>query len=131
LTINCGFGEFRNDVAKEKGADRARHGNAQQRPRRKPPPHRLPLRHVFKLLGSAEFGAAPARSCSDITRRCIGDGRVRSGATGINPLVDRPAVLFDVDGTLTDTNYLHTLAWWRALRDAGHEIAMASVHPLI
>ncbi|HAS10084.1 MAG TPA: HAD family hydrolase, partial [Acidimicrobiaceae bacterium] len=25
-----------------------------------------------------------------------------------------PVVLFDVDGTLTDTNYLHTLAWRRA-----------------
>jgi HAD superfamily hydrolase (TIGR01509 family) len=42
-----------------------------------------------------------------------------------------PAVLFDVDGTLTDTNYLHTLAWWRALTDAGHDVAMASVHRLI
>ncbi len=31
----------------------------------------------------------------------------------------RPGVLFDLDGTLVDTNYLHTLAWWRALRDAG------------
>nr|MBA3268077.1 HAD family hydrolase [Acidimicrobiia bacterium] len=29
----------------------------------------------------------------------------------------RPAILFDVDGTLVDTNYLHTLAWWRALQD--------------
>ena len=24
------------------------------------------------------------------------------------------AVLFDVDGTLVDTNYLHTVAWWEA-----------------
>ena len=30
----------------------------------------------------------------------------------------RPGVLLDVDGTLLDTNYLHVLAWWRALRDA-------------
>lgn len=42
-----------------------------------------------------------------------------------------PAVLFDVDGTLTDTTYLHTLAWWRALGDAGHEVAMAAVHHLV
>lgn len=41
------------------------------------------------------------------------------------------AVLFDVDGTLVDTNYLHTLAWWRALTDAGHEVAMAAIHRLI
>lgn len=31
----------------------------------------------------------------------------------------RAGVLFDVDGTLVDTNYLHTLAWSRALQDAG------------
>jgi beta-phosphoglucomutase-like phosphatase (HAD superfamily) len=24
------------------------------------------------------------------------------------------AVLFDVDGTLVDTNYLHTVTWWQA-----------------
>ena len=27
-----------------------------------------------------------------------------------------PGILFDVDGTLVDTNYLHTLAWSRAFR---------------
>ena len=43
----------------------------------------------------------------------------------------RPAILFDVDGTLVDTNYLHTLAWWRALQDAGHDISMSRIHPLI
>ena len=25
-------------------------------------------------------------------------------------------VLFDVDGTLVDTNYLHVVAWWEAFR---------------
>ena len=43
----------------------------------------------------------------------------------------RSAVLFDIDGTLVDTNYFHTLAWWRALRDAGENVPMAKVHPLI
>lgn len=42
-----------------------------------------------------------------------------------------PAVLFDVDGTLADTNYLHTLAWWRALSDAHHDVAMAAIHRLV
>ncbi|MDP9441046.1 MAG: HAD family hydrolase [Actinomycetota bacterium] len=42
-----------------------------------------------------------------------------------------PAILFDIDGTLVDTNYFHTLAWWRALRDAGEDIPMAEIHPLI
>lgn len=41
----------------------------------------------------------------------------------------RPGVLFDVDGTLLDTNYLHVLAWWQAMNDAGHEhVAMAAIH---
>lgn len=43
----------------------------------------------------------------------------------------RPAVLFDVDGTLLDTNYFHTIAWWRALRDEGEDIPMSRIHPLI
>lgn len=42
-----------------------------------------------------------------------------------------PAVLFDIDGTLVDSNYLHTLAWWRALRDAGEQVPMSEIHPLI
>lgn len=41
------------------------------------------------------------------------------------------AVLFDVDGTLLDTNYFHTVSWWEALREAGEDIAMARIHPLI
>ncbi|MGW4890961.1 HAD family hydrolase [Kitasatospora sp. NPDC004240] len=36
--------------------------------------------------------------------------------------------LFDVDGTLVDTNYLHTLAWWEALRQYGHRVPMARIH---
>jgi HAD superfamily hydrolase (TIGR01509 family) len=44
----------------------------------------------------------------------------------------RPGVLFDVDGTLLDTNYLHVLAWWQAFRDAGHEsVAMDRIHRAI
>ncbi len=41
----------------------------------------------------------------------------------------RAGVVFDVDGTLLDTNYLHVLAWWQAMRDAGHsEVSMAAIH---
>ncbi|RKR91493.1 phosphoglycolate phosphatase-like HAD superfamily hydrolase [Micromonospora pisi] len=43
--------------------------------------------------------------------------------------IDRPAgVLFDVDGTLVDTAYLHTVSWWEALRQAEQEIPMAAIH---
>ena len=43
----------------------------------------------------------------------------------------RPGALFDVDGTLVDTNYLHTLAWSRALRDVGEWAPMNAIHRLI
>jgi HAD superfamily hydrolase (TIGR01509 family) len=43
----------------------------------------------------------------------------------------RPGVLFDVDGTLVDTNYLHALAWSRALRDAGEWAPMNAIHRLV
>lgn len=44
----------------------------------------------------------------------------------------RPGVLFDVDGTLLDTNYLHVLAWWQAMHDAGHpDVSMAAIHRAI
>lgn len=42
-----------------------------------------------------------------------------------------PVVLFDIDGTLTDTNYLHTLAWRRAFLDNGHDVASWRIHRLI
>ena len=41
------------------------------------------------------------------------------------------AVLFDVDGTLVDTNYLHTLAWSRALADSGEWAPMNAIHRLV
>lgn len=41
------------------------------------------------------------------------------------------AVLFDVDGTLLDTSYLHVLAWSRALRECGEWASMSSIHALI
>ncbi|MGW6573884.1 HAD family hydrolase [Streptomyces sp. NPDC054945] len=41
------------------------------------------------------------------------------------------AALFDVDGTLVDTNHLHVVCWWEALRQAGHDVAMHDVHRAI
>lgn len=43
----------------------------------------------------------------------------------------RPGLLFDVDGTLVDTNYLHALAWSRAFRDAGEWAPMNAIHRCI
>ncbi|BCL18642.1 HAD family hydrolase [Streptomyces tuirus] len=38
------------------------------------------------------------------------------------------AAVFDVDGTLVDTNHLHVVAWWEAFRQAGHEVPMHAIH---
>jgi HAD superfamily hydrolase (TIGR01509 family) len=37
-------------------------------------------------------------------------------------------VLFDVDGTLVDSTYLHTVAWWEGFRAGGHDVPMAQIH---
>ena len=42
-----------------------------------------------------------------------------------------PAVLLDLDGTLVDSNYFHTAAWFRALGAAGHLVPMARIHRLV
>ncbi|MBZ6475755.1 HAD family hydrolase [Streptomyces griseocarneus] len=38
------------------------------------------------------------------------------------------AAVFDVDGTLVDTNYLHAVSWWEAFQQAGHRVAMTDIH---
>jgi HAD superfamily hydrolase (TIGR01509 family) len=46
-------------------------------------------------------------------------GEETAGATG---------VLFDVDGTLVDTTYVHAVCWSEALRQNGHDVPMSTVH---
>ena len=41
------------------------------------------------------------------------------------------AVIFDLDGTLVDTVYGHTLAWWRVLQEADLQVPAWKVHRLI
>jgi len=40
----------------------------------------------------------------------------------------RPGVLFDVDGTLVDSTYLHVVAWWQAFRDHGVTVPARDLH---
>ena len=40
----------------------------------------------------------------------------------------RPAAILDVDGTLVDTNYQHTLAWYRAFRQHGVVLPIWRIH---
>lgn len=41
------------------------------------------------------------------------------------------AAVFDVDGTLADTNHLHVTTWWEAFRQAGHDVPMHAIHRAI
>ncbi|HKF14892.1 MAG TPA: HAD family hydrolase [Gaiellaceae bacterium] len=42
-----------------------------------------------------------------------------------------PAALLDVDGTLVDTNYHHTIAWYRAFREHGVALPIWRIHRAI
>ncbi|HEV7711512.1 MAG TPA: HAD family hydrolase [Asanoa sp.] len=37
-------------------------------------------------------------------------------------------VLFDVDGTLIDSTYLHAVTWWEGFRAGGHDVPIAQIH---
>jgi HAD superfamily hydrolase (TIGR01509 family) len=41
------------------------------------------------------------------------------------------AALFDVDGTLVDSNYVHAVTWWEAFLQTGHEVPMTRIHRAI
>ncbi|MGW8331277.1 HAD family hydrolase [Streptomyces sp. NPDC055897] len=41
------------------------------------------------------------------------------------------AALFDVDGTLVDTNHLHVVTWWEAFRQSGHDVPTHDIHRAI
>ena len=41
---------------------------------------------------------------------------------------DRPAILLDLDGTLTDTVYQHALAWHKALEMSGIKLSVWRIH---
>jgi HAD superfamily hydrolase (TIGR01509 family) len=43
-------------------------------------------------------------------------------------MADTPAVLFDMDGTLVDSNYLHVHAWTRAFHDVGIAVESWRIH---
>jgi beta-phosphoglucomutase-like phosphatase (HAD superfamily) len=39
-----------------------------------------------------------------------------------------PAAILDIDGTLVDSNYQHTIAWYRALRQHEQRVAVWRIH---
>jgi HAD superfamily hydrolase (TIGR01549 family) len=42
--------------------------------------------------------------------------------------VSRPAAILDIDGTLVDTNYHHTIAWYRAFVQSGEVLPLWRIH---
>jgi HAD superfamily hydrolase (TIGR01509 family) len=57
-------------------------------------------------------------------------GRIAEATVGLGRRSDRVArvVVLDVDGTLMDTNYLHTEAWARAFEQVGHRVPRVELH---
>ncbi len=60
-------------------------------------------------------------------RRRSADSQKRAADTDTNE-TKYPAVLFDLDGTLIDSNYHHVSTWWQALRETGITIPMWKIH---
>ena len=45
--------------------------------------------------------------------------------------MSRPGVLFDIDGTLVDSTYIHVMAWHHVFRDYDVVVPMRRIHQLI
>src|SRR2546426_2261185 len=43
-------------------------------------------------------------------------------------MIDRPALLLDLDGTLTDSVYQHAIAWHKALELGGINLSVWRIH---
>jgi HAD superfamily hydrolase (TIGR01549 family) len=46
-------------------------------------------------------------------------------------VMTKPAAILDIDGTLVDSNYFHTIAWYRAMRAHDHTLPMWRIHRAI
>jgi HAD superfamily hydrolase (TIGR01509 family) len=59
---------------------------------------------------------------------CESEPQLAEGATMSNVLASASGIIFDLDGTLVDSTYVHTLSWWQAMQQFGHQRPMAAVH---
>jgi HAD superfamily hydrolase (TIGR01549 family) len=50
---------------------------------------------------------------------------------GVSTELQRPVVVLDLDGTLVDSVYVHTLAWKAAFRDVGLDVPAHRIHRAI
>ncbi|MDT5146663.1 MAG: hypothetical protein QOC58_1308 [Mycobacterium sp.] len=67
----------------------------------------------------------------DVSPTHATSARRRRGERPLNAGRGAPAVLFDVDGTLVDSNYLHVCAWQRAFHAEDVPVAAWEVHRCI
>ena len=85
---------------------------------------------------SARFRGYPV---TGVGSRSDPEARASAGADAARPITmevhrvfDRTqAVVFDVDGTLVDSNYFHVIAWQRAFWRDDRSVAAADIHRLI
>lgn len=68
---------------------------------------------------------------ADLLMRRIGTRKETTRYSDSQARAKGPAILFDLDGTLLDSNYEHVLAWQFALRREGLEIPNAFLHRCI
>eukprot|EP00850_Spirogloea_muscicola_P015368 SM000117S25488 [mRNA] locus=s117:123004:124571:+ [translate_table: standard] len=86
-------------------------------------PARLPLLRASAATGSDPFGhTAPPPRCAAAVGPAAGELRgIATMARELPPLAELRAVLFDVDGTLADSDPLHFLAFRECLQEVGFQ----------
>lgn len=86
--------------------------------------------HVRPQLGSHSDSLVWVRSkCYLVGHEARGLGARRLGMPHtMSGTENPPAVLFDVDGTLVDSNYLHVHAWYRAFSDLRIPVQSWKIH---
>src|SRR5690349_21307715 len=81
--------------------------------------------------GPSRFPFTPAVPTIRRRRTSMSAGVLSRWSVGSKHPMTVTAALFDVDGTLVDTNYLHAVAWWEAFAYSGHDVPMAAIHHVI
>jgi HAD superfamily hydrolase (TIGR01509 family) len=87
------------------------------------------LRVSCNSLAPSAFPTAPATKQLSLGNRL--DVLFAQRRRGNALRMTAPAVLFDIDGTLIDSNYLHVHAWQRAFSEEGFDVESWRIHRLI
>src|SRR5258708_32761262 len=101
-----------------------------RRSRNQPPSVRLGVLRDFVLHRTPDAGWASRRRLNSESVHAISSALCTVGPVeGTSERhTDRPAMLFDLDGTLLDSVYQHVLAWREALYQEGIELSVWRIH---